>query len=69
MIRIELLADNIDAIDPLSGGQYGRQLRLCLHMSQKQQRAAVATILGGMIEHEACAWLRSEFPDWFEVAA
>ena len=66
--HVEVLADSISSIDPINGGHFGKQVRVCLSMSREQRRVAVATMLGAMPEHEACAWLRAEFPEWFEEA-
>ena len=65
---VELMADSIVGIDPISGGQYSRQVSIGLQMGREQQRAAVLNILGGMVEQDAFDWLRSEFPAWFAKA-
>jgi hypothetical protein len=62
---VEFLADTVNNIDPISGGQYGHQIKVCLNMSRDQRRVAVMTILGAMPESEARDWLRSEVPEWF----
>ena len=66
---VEVLADAVNNIDPISGGQYARQVRVCLDMSRDQRRMAVATMLAAMPAQEAADWLRGEFPEFFEVTA
>lgn len=65
--HVEVLADCVSAIDPVTGGQYTRQVRICMTMSREQRRCAVATMLAAMPEQEAYDWLRGEFPAWFPV--
>lgn len=66
---VEVLADAVRNIDPISGGQYARQVRVCLDMSRDQRRVAVATMLAAMPAQEAAEWLRGEFPELFDVSA
>ena len=63
---VEVLADAVRNIDPISGGQYARQVRVCLDMSREQRRVAVVTMLAAMPAQEAADWLRGELPELFE---
>ena len=66
---VEFCFDSINDIDPIGGGQYGKQLRVSGQMSRAQVLAALRDLLGGMPEPDAYQFLRGEFPEWFQNAA
>ena len=67
--QVSILCNSIEELSPTNGGQHGRQLRVGLSMDGEQIRRAVVNLLGDIPEPDAYALLRSEFPEWFEVAA
>jgi len=62
---VELEFDCINNIDPVSGGPYGRKLRIEAQMNRAQVCAAIRDLLGGLPEPDAYALLVGEFPEWF----
>lgn len=56
----------VESMQP-TGSTGNRAIALELSMTDRQMREAVLNLLGGMPEQQACEWLRSEFPAWFEV--
>lgn len=66
--QVEFFCNSIEELSPVNGGQHGRQLRIGLSMDADQIRRAVVNLLGDIPEQDAWNMLRSEFPEWFEVA-
>lgn len=58
----------VESMQP-QGGTGNRNIAVELSMTDRQVRDAILNLLGGMPEQQACEWLRSEFPAWFEVTA
>jgi len=67
--RVEFCFDSLTDINPISGGQYGKQLMVSGQMNRTQVRDALRDLLGGMPEPDAYAFVLGEFPSWFKVAA
>ena len=59
---------SIDSMNP-QGSTGARSIAVELNMTNRQCREAILNLLGDMPEQDACEWLRSEFPAWFEVTA
>ena len=66
---VEFTCDSINEIDAISGGQYGRQLRVTVQMTEHQVNAAICELLGHLPKPNAHALLRGKLPELFEVAA
>jgi len=65
---VEFCFDSLTDINPISGGQHGKQLLVNGQMNSAQVRAALRDLLGGMPEPDAYAFVLGEFPAWFKVA-
>lgn len=61
---VYIQAQSIAGMQP-EGGPGNRSVGVELHMTDRQVREAVISLLNGMSEHQAAEWLRSEFPEWF----
>ena len=59
----------IEAQDVASLRSLTRNIAVELNMTTPQIKRAVVDMLGGMPESDAFEFLRSEFPEWFEVTA
>lgn len=66
-VRITALA--LEGITPNVAGR-AFTVTLTMHMTPEQRRAAVRELLGDIPEQEAFAFMRNEYPAWFnEVPA
>lgn len=68
MKPVYIEGQDIASVMPL-GSAGTRAVAVELNMTDKQVRAAIVDMLGGMPETDAFQFLRSEFPEWFEVTA
>lgn len=68
MRPVYIEGQDIASVMPL-GSAGTRAVAVELNMTNLQVKRAVVDMLGGMPESDAFEFLRSEFPEWFEVTA
>ena len=68
MKPVYIECESVESMHP-QGTTGNRHIAVELSMTDKQVRAAVLDLIGGMPEQDAFDWFKAEMPDWFKVAA